>query len=232
MTLPTFNDVVYNTKIPSTGQTVKFHPFKVRDQKALMMAVQSEDVTVMIDTLKNILSRCLVGVDPNGLATFDLEYLFTQIRAKSVGEIVEVGAICQSCHAKTPVTIDLTKIEVHKNEEHTNKIPLGPDYGIVMRYPSLELAKTFDDNQNNIDVLFEVICASVDYVYLSDEVFYAKEYTPEKMLEFIEDLLPDQLEKILEFFKALPTLKYDLEFKCQSCKIENKIELKGVDNFF
>lgn len=234
-TMPTFNVV-----IPSTNERVRYRPFVVKDEKALMIAQQSEDPIVMVDTLKEVIKSCVLDkIDVDRLATFDLEYLFIQIRGKSVGETIELLFACDEDHgelndkAKQKVIIDLSTITVKKAEGHTNKIDLFNDVGVVMRYPTLETTKKLEGtNVDNLDNVFEVIADSIDFIYQGDEVFYAKDQKKEEIIQFINNLTAEQFIKIQSFFESMPKVRTEVDYKCPICGKEHHRVLEGIQSFF
>lgn len=237
MSLPMAHLPTYEITIPSTGDKVKYRPFLVKEEKSLLIAQQSEDLSTMLDTLRNVISSCTFGkLNIEDLAIFDIEYLFTQIRAKSVGEIIELVFRCQHCDdqkAKMNINIDLTKIDVKKSEEHTNKIQLFGDVGVVMKYPSVEYMKELETNGiNNVDLLFNIIRESINFIYSGDEIFHAKEQTKEELDAFINNLTQEQFIKIQKFFETMPKMTYTVEFNCPVCGEHNSTTLEGLQSFF
>lgn len=237
MSLPMATAPTYDVVIPSTGKKIKYRPFLVKEEKALLIAQQSEDVSVMVDTLKNVIASCTLGkVDVEELAIFDLEYLFTQIRAKSVGEIVELLFKCSHCDdpkAKLKINIDLTTIDIKKNPEHNKKIPLYDDVGVIMKYPSMETMKDLQEaGTSDVEQLFQIIASSIDMVYSGEEVFHAKEQSKEEMLEFVNNLTQEQFVKIQRFFETMPKMSYTVEFNCPVCSAHNSTTLEGLQSFF
>ena len=180
MALPINTATIYNLILPSTGKSLRYRQFFVKEEKALLIAQQSEDMTVMVDTLKAVIKACILDeLDVNKLATFDLEYLFCQIRAKSVGENVELLFDCDDCpddpKAKSRVVIDLTTLEVTKVPTHTNKITLFADVGVIMKYPTMDMMKLVDDVDNSdFDQVVSIIVDSIESIYTGSEVFHAK----------------------------------------------------------
>lgn len=238
MALPMNNMPTFNLKIPSTGQSVRFRPFVVKEEKALLIAQQSEDTKVMIDTLKSVLTGCLFDkVDVDKLATFDLEYMFLQIRGKSVGETVDLFFQCDEDHgeqnekAKSKVTLHLSEIQVSKQDGHTNKIPLFGDVGVVMKYPTLEEAEMID-NFENVEEIFKLVGRSIDMIYDGEEVYHASETSEEEILQFLNNLTTDQFLKIQKFFETMPKLSVKVEYKCPICGKEHRQLLEGLANFF
>lgn len=241
MALPRQNTPVYNTKIPSTKKEVKFRPFLVKEEKALLLAQQSEDSQVMLDTLKQTIRNCVqTEIDIDKLATFDLEYLFCQIRARSVGETVEMVVLCDVCpeenaKARVKLTFDLTKLEVVFPEGHTNKIQLFDDVGVVMKYPTIDLAKDFDKiNSDNLsaDVIFKAVVKMIDYVYDSEQMYSAKDQSEKELMDFLENLTQDQFKKIQAFFETMPKLSKSVSYDCPVCNHHHDKVVEGLNSFF
>jgi hypothetical protein len=238
MALPIMNTPTYNMVIPSSEVSVKFRPFLVKEEKALLIAQQSEDLMIMVDTLKSVVKTCVIDtIDVNKLATFDLEYMFTQIRAKSVGEVIELIFPCDDDHgednekARVKVSIDLTTLEVEKDKSHTNKIELFGDVGVVMKYPTIDVMKRLEDT-DSIDKIFDVVALSIDYIYQGEEIFYAKEQKHEEMLQFLNNLTSEQFVKIQNFFDTMPRIKKQIEYTCPVCQKQHRKMLEGMQSFF
>ena len=238
MALPINSSPIYTLEIPSTGKKVKYRPFLVKEEKALLIAQQSDDMGILIETLKSVIESCVQEeLDVNTLATFDFEYIFTQLRAKSVGEIIELKLKCDTCtdeKAVATVFIDLPKLKVIKHKDHTNKIDLFDDVGIAMNYPTAEIVKKVQEelDQTNIDQMFDIIVESVNYIYTNDEIFYAKEQTKEELLEFLNNLNSEQFGKIQKFFETLPKLSHDITYTCPVCGKKHEKTLEGLNSFF
>jgi T4 bacteriophage base plate protein len=237
MALPKMNAPLYNVTIPSTKKEVKFRPFLVKEEKSLLLAQQSEDSKVMINTLKSIIENCIVDeIDVNSLSIFDYEYLFTQIRAKSVGEIVELLFLCDTCDdekAKTQVNLDITKFQVDFPEGHDNKIELFDDVGIVMKNPSIDtLDKLEKLNDGDINSIFDVVAECIDSIYTTEEVFNVKEQTKEEVIDFLENLTQEQFKKIEQFFLTMPKLRQTVEYNCPVCAKHHVKSMEGLASFF
>lgn len=240
MALPLNNAPVYSLVIPSLKKTVKYRPFLVKDQKALMIAQQSEDQKVMVDTLKSVISSCVTEpLDIDSLAMFDLEYIFTQLRAKSVGETVELIMSCDEDHgdqnklAKVKVSVDLSQIQVDAKDDHSKKLNLWGDVGVVMKYPSVDIIKKFQTvDESDTETVFSIISQSIEYIYDNNEVYYAKEQTKDEMMEFLNNLTTEQFSKIQKFFETMPKLTYDINYSCPVCSKAHKVRLEGMDSFF
>lgn len=235
MTTPTYTLVV-----PSTDATVKFRPFLVKEEKALLIAQQSEDPVVMIDTLKDVIKSCLQDkIDVDKLATFDLEYMFMQIRGKSVGETIDLVFPCDLDHgeqnekARATVTLDINTIKVEKSPEHTNKIELYGDVGVVMKYPTISVLKKLEGlDENDLDKVFDIMAYSIDYIYDGEQIYYAKEQKHDDLLQFINNLNSTQFVKLQRFFETMPKLRKEIEYDCPVCgKHHNKV-LEGIQSFF
>lgn len=237
MALPISTTPIYNLIVPSTEQTVQYRPFLVKEEKALLIAQQSEDPVVMINTLKDVIKSCVKdNIDIDRLATFDIEYIFTQIRAKSVGEVVELIFLCDTCddeNAKVKVAFDLTKLKVEKDPAHKNKISLFDDVGVVMKYPGIEVIdKLQSSNSQSMDQIFDVIIECIECIYTQNEVFYTKEQSKTEMSSFLENLTSEQLGKIQTFFETMPKIRQEVDYTCPVCgKVHHKY-LEGINSFF
>jgi hypothetical protein len=238
MALPMNTAVTYNLTIPSIGKQVKYRPFLIKEEKALLVAQQSESPKVMMDTLKQVIKDCIKDeIDTEVLATFDLEYIFLQLRAKSVGEIVELLLKCEDCvdnpKAVAQVNIDLTKLEVTKGEDHTNKIELFNDVGVIMKYPSLDTLEQLGSiGDGDYDKLFDVISGCIDSIYTTEEVFHTKDQTKQDVLDFLNNLTSDQFAKIQKFFETMPRLRKEISYNCPVCSKKHDKVLEGIGSFF
>ena len=240
MALPSMATPTYNLTIPSTNETIKYRPFLVKEEKALLIAQQSEDVTVMVDSLKEVIRGCVLDkIDINKLATFDIEYIFTQIRAKSVGEVIELLFPCDEDHgednekAKLKISIDLTNIEVVFPKDHTNKIPLFGDVGVVMRYPSFNVMSKMEKlDVEDIEAIFDIIAESIDYIYDGDELHYAAEQSHEELLQFLNNLTNEQFVNLQKFFVSMPKISKTVEYNCPVCSKHHSVTLEGMQSFF
>lgn len=240
MALPMMSAPTYTMVVPSSGVSVKFRPFLVKEEKALLIAQQSEDIGVMIQTLKGIINTCVLDtLDVDKLATFDLEYMFTQIRAKSVGEIIELIFPCDIDHgednekARVKVSIDLTTLVVEKDPSHNNKINLFGDVGVVMKYPTMDVMKRLENlDTDDLDKVFSVVADSIDYIYQGEEIFYGKEQKHEELLQFLNNLTSEQFVKVQQFFATMPRIKKEIEYTCPVCQKHHRKMLEGMQSFF
>ena len=236
MALPISTTPVYTLTVPSSGEIIKFRPFLVKEEKALLIAQQSADETTMIDTLKGVIKSCVkTELDVDKIAIFDLEYIFAQIRAKSVGELVDLIFSCDVCNsdkAKVKITFDLTKLAVHFPAGHSSKIDLDDGLGIKMRYPDLSMLKQRDTSGADITDAFAIICDCIDFIYTPDEVYHARDQSRAELLEFIENLTSKQFEKLQSFFETMPKLQQAVDYKCPVCGAEHHRYLEGISSFF
>jgi hypothetical protein len=236
MPLPVLNTPIYELTIPSTKKTVKYRPFLVKEEKALMIAQQSEDEKVMLNTTKEIIKSCILDkVDPDKLALFDIEYIFLQLRGKSVGEISELLFSCNECKdpkAKYKYSLDITKIDVQFDEGHSANIKLFGEVGVKMKYPSFSLASKVRGNENSVESIFEVIMSCIDSIYDEDQVYPAIDQSKEELENFINNLTQEQFAKIQSFFETMPKLEHTVKWKCPVCSFNHTHVLRGLENFF
>jgi hypothetical protein len=230
MSLPLFEAPQYTTTIPSTGETVKFRPFLVKEQKTLLMA-QGADITQQIDAINQVITACTNGkVDVRKLSSFDAEYLFLQIRSRAVGENVEMVLTCE-CGEKTDATLDVTHVQVLKNPDHSNNIDLGNNRLITMRYPRLEEVEEVTANRT-VDGIIKLIASSIDTIWNGDDKYDAVDYTVAELIEFVEGLSPADLDQVEKFFDTMPTLAHDINWTCRACDSKNHVRVEGIQNFF
>jgi len=237
MSLPIASSPKYKLTIPSSKKSVTFRPFLVKEEKALMIAQHSENSDTMISTLKSVIQSCITEqIRADELALFDIEYIFTQLRAKSVGEKVDIVLKCDTCtddKAKVQYTIDLTKLQVTIPENHNKTIPLFDDVGVMMKYPTLDVINKIESlDGKDIDTVFNIICTCIDAVYNGQEIFKAKDQTPEEVNEFVNNLTQDQFAKIQQFFDTMPKLEELVKYKCPVCSKDHEKYIRGLDSFF
>jgi hypothetical protein len=239
MALPMNSTPIYNLVVPSTKKPVTFRPFLVKDQKALLVAQQSDDQKIMIDTLKEVITSCVKDpIDIDKLAIFDIEYIFTQLRSKSVGETVDIVLSCDEDHgadnekAKVHHTIDLSQISVHEKDGHTNKIPLFGEVGVVMKYPNIDDVKTLQGDKTSAEDTFKLIASSIDFIYDEDQVYHSKDQTEKEIMDFINNLTSEQFGKIQTFFDTMPKLSHSISYSCPVCNKAHVLNLEGMQSFF
>jgi hypothetical protein len=225
-------------ELPSTGATIKYRPFLVKEEKVLVIALESEDNKQITSAIKAVLKSCILskGVKVEDLPTFDIEYLFLNIRGKSVGEDLEVNIICPDDEVtQVPVTIALDEIEVQKDDNHTNRIKVDDSIMMEMRYPSLEqfIKNNFDFNDKNaMDQSFELIASCIDKIYTEDEVWAAADCTKKEMKDFLEQMNSNQFKEIESFFDTMPKLSHTISVTNPKTKVKSDVVLEGLASFF
>jgi hypothetical protein len=241
--LPKIDVPIYETKLISTGKTVKFRPFLVKEQKLFLISSQSDDINDMINSVKQVITNCVLDdIDVDSLATFDIEHLFIQMRARSVGEIVNLKYNCnnvikegeeeKACNNQVSVDLNLLEVEPIKNENHTNKIEITDEVGIIMKYPTFDMVNKLNIEGEDFSQIIDVIIECIDYIYDKDNVYYKKDVSKEELLSFIENLQQISLEKIQKFFDTLPKIKKDVHFECKKCGYSEDITVEGLGSFF
>lgn len=239
MPLPKINTPTYELEIPSTGKRIRYRPFLVREEKILIMALESEDMKQISNAIVDILSECILtkGIKISELATFDIEYIFLNVRAKSVGETVEVNVTCpddEETQVKLEIPID--EIKVQKDPNHSNIIKLDETLSMKLKYPSLdqfvESNFEFNDDGGDVDRSLQMITSCVEQVYNEDESWSASDCTPKELQEFVEQMNTKQFKEIETFFTTMPKLSHTLKVKNPKTKVENEIVLEGLASFF
>ena len=238
MPLPKIATPTYELELPSTGQSIKYRPFLVKEEKVLVIALESEDNKQITNAIKAVLKSCILtkGVKVESLPTFDIEYLFLNIRGKSVGEELEVNVICPDDGETTvPVIINLDEIEVQKDENHSNKIKIDDSIMMELKYPSLDqfIKNNFDFNDKNaMDQSFELIASCIDKVYTEDEVWATADCTKKEVKEFLESMNSQQFKEIEAFFESMPKLSHTINVTNPNTKVESEVTLEGLASFF
>ncbi len=232
-TLPKLDTPTYTTVLPSTGESIEYRPFLVKEEKILMIAQESNDNAAMIKALKNIIRSCTEGqVDPSKCTVYDIEFLFLQFRAKSVGETAPIRLKCEECGEFTEVEIDLSEVEVQYPENKPeNNIKLTDKVGIKLKEVSVDEVETLSGETNSKN-FNKAIAAVIDVIYDDDNVYNVKETSAKEVSEFIDTLNHHHLEKIQNFIENQPMLKHIVKFKCEKCGHENEVELVGLQSFF
>jgi T4 bacteriophage base plate protein len=238
--LPKIDIPIYETKLISNGEVIRFRPFLVKEQKLFLMAGESDDSKETIKAIKQVLRNCILDdVDVENMATFDIEYLFLQLRARSVGEIANLRFTCnnnisetEKCGNNVKIDVNVLEINPEKNKDHSNKIPITDTIGIVLKYPTFNSLDISDLNTDNIEQILEIIVSCIDYIYDENNVYYAKDTPKQELVEFIENLKQADLEKVSTFFNTLPKVKKDVDFQCEKCGYKEVLTLEGIQSFF
>jgi hypothetical protein len=236
MSLPIQTAPVYTLTIPSTKKVLKYRPFLVREEKALLIAQMTNDVDVMLNTLKSVIESCAITkIDSEKLASFDFEYIFSQLRAVSVGETVTLTIRCDTCddeRAKSLVEINLKELNVEIPKEFTNKINLYDNVGVIMKYPTVRDITNAQMNRDNIDDMFKTVSNCIESIYNEDELFNTTEQSTEEIIKFLDSLKGEQFKKIEDYFDSLPKLSKEVNYTCPVCKKEHTRTVAGLANFF
>lgn len=235
MALPQLNSTPsYRITIPSLGKKTTFRPFLVKEQKALLIAYETQDKTDMVRAITRTIHACIEEPIEETLTTFDVDYLFTQIRAKSVGEVVDLSIKCEECNMANDISIELDDIQMSK-ETQSDIIELTDEVSLKMRYPSYDDFLSNEkllDTESMTESLMELIMVCLDSVLTEEERFSIKDESKEDVINFIDSMTSDQFERVTEFVQNMPAISKDIEFTCVSCKHENKRTLQGMDDFF
>ena len=238
MVLPKIATPTYELELPSTGQPIKYRPFLVKEEKLLVLALESEDTKQITTAIKTVIKNCIEtkGVKVEILPTFDIEYLFLNIRAKSVGEEIEVNIICPDDEETTvPVKINVDDIQVEKNPEHNKQIKVDDSIMMEMKYPSLDqfIKTNFDfTRETNMDQSFDLIASCIDKIYTEDEVWAAADVSKKEILEFLEQMNSFQFKQIEKFFETMPKLSHTIKVKNPNTEVESEVVLEGLSSFF
>ena len=239
MPLPKINTPTFELVLPSNNKKVKYRPFLVREEKILVMALESEDMTQITNSIIEILNDCILtkGIDVSKLATFDIEYLFLNIRAKSVGESVEVNVTCPDDNKTTvELYIDLDEIKVKKNRKHKDVIKLDDTLSMKLKYPSMQqfVDNNFEVSGTNdtVDKSLSMITNCIDMIYNEEESWDATESSKDELTEFIEQLNTKQFKEIEKFFETMPKLSHKIKVKNPKTEVESEVVLEGLAAFF
>ena len=236
MALPKLITPTYELEIPSTDEKIKYRPFLVKEEKILMMAMESKATADITQAVKDIVMECTFNkINISNMPMFDVEYIFLQIRSKSVGEISKLKLLCPD-DKKTYANVDLnlTEVEVHVGDDHTNKIELDKGMGMIMTYPTIDSFGESGIRDINASNMLEVISGCILQIYEEDgkKTYDSKDQTKKELIEFIEQLNTKQFKDVQKFFETMPKLKHEITIKNPKTKVESKITLTGLNDFF
>ncbi len=241
--LPKIDVPIYTVNLVSTGKPVRFRPFLVKEQKLFLMASESEDPNEMVGVIRQVLKNCVLDeIDVDSLPTFDLEYLFMNLRARSVEEVVDLRYKCNNvlkgtsgeekqCNGLVDFKLNILEVQPTKNPNHKNKIQLTENLGICFKYPTFEMLQKYEKMTEN-EMMINILIDCIDYIYDKEEIYYAKDSTKQELEEFVDSLQQKDMEKFKEFFDTMPEIKKDVHFKCPKCGYEEDITIKGMQSFF
>lgn len=238
MALPKVNETLnFTMKIPSTGQSVKFRPYLVKEEKVLLQAFESRDTVACLRAMSDTIEACLderEKIEVAKLATFDIEYMFTQIRAKSVGEQSTILIACKDCEERNEYSVDLEKLEVTVASAQ-NIVEVTDGIKVEMRYPTYETMINGDITEadsGDMDAAMRVLAGSILAVHTGDQRIDAHEHTVEELVDFLQSMTAGQLKKVSEFLEEMPKLQHEAAFACQKCSTVNELTLSGLSDFF
>jgi hypothetical protein len=242
MPLPKISTPTYDLVLPSNEKPIKYRPFLVKEEKVLIIALESRDSMQITNAIKQVLSECVLtpGIKIDELPTFDIEYIFLNVRGKSVGESIDLLVTCYDDEENTqvPVTVYVDEVKVQKSKDHTVDIKLDSDLIMRMKYPSLDqfIKNNFDfndiENESNIEKSFDIIASCIDTVFNSDEAWAASDCTKKELVEFIEGLTSEQFKQIERFFQTMPKLSHTISVKNPKTGVMNTVTLEGLTSFF
>jgi len=239
MPLPKINTPTYDLTLPSTGKKIKYRPFLVREEKILIMAMESENMKDITNSIVQILSDCILteNVKVESLATFDIEYLFLNVRARSVGEAVDVNIVCpDDGETQVEVSIDIDSIRIQKTRGHKNVIKLDDNLFMKLRYPALEqfVENNFEtaDAGSGVGESLAMITSCIDIIYNEEESWEASDYSKDELDEFVEQMNTKQFKQIEKFFTTMPKLSHTIKVRNPNTKVESEVILEGLASFF
>lgn len=234
MALPQLNTATYNVYVPGLGKDVSFRPYLVKEEKILMLAMESNDQKMILKAVKDIIEACVMDdINVDNLAVFDVEILFINLRQKSVGEGIDVNIKCEECDTENPVELDLDKMDVPDVNQDDLIVMLTDDVGLQMRYPSFkDIQKYKPEELEKIDGIMSLLQECIVTIFDNDELHETDKLSSKELEDFINGMNSEQFAKLGGFFNDMPAVKTKLEFKCAHCGAENSHELRGIQSFF
>lgn len=242
--LPKLDIPTHELTLVSNGQKITFRPFLVKEEKILLMALESSEEHEILRAIKQILNNCIISdLNIDELPLFDLQYIFLQLRARSVGETIEVNLRHRNginkkgveCDGTQKIKLNIDEIKPTKSNKSISNIKLSSDIGVVLKYPTVEiLSKISNKNENNVEVddTFDIVAESIDHIYQKEEIYHRKDHKKEEFIEFLNTLNSEQFEKIRDFFSNMPTISVKKSYRCNKCGVEEELELKTLEDFF
>jgi len=244
MGLPSITVPQYSLILPSTGKEYKYRPFLVKEEKILLIAMESEDGKQIMDATTTVINNCVFGdIDTSTMPLFDIEYIFLRLRAKAKGELIELKYNCPECKNIIDVSFNIEDVKVNKIENSTTKIELTESLGVVMNYPNMTIQTKIDklDDKSNVEKIFNTIQYCIDYIYDAETTYPAKDHTEQELKVFLESLTDIQFQKISKFFETMPVIRHQVKLVCtgktkgknkKSCDYTEEITLEGLNSFF
>ena len=242
MGLPSITVPEYKLILPSTGKEIKYRPFLVKEEKLLLIAMESEEAQQIMDATKKVIQNCVFGdFDVDDLPIFDIEYIFLWLRGRAKGEVIDLKYNCPQCKNIIEISLEIEKIEIKKSDNHNNKIELTDSLGIVLNYPTINIQQKLDslgEDVHAIDKIFKAVLYCTDYIYDNEEMYSCKDYTEEELTTFLESLSDTQFQKISVFFETMPKLSHSTQLVCKNktgkkvCNYKEDLKLEGLASFF
>jgi hypothetical protein len=232
MALPKIELPIYELQLPSTGEKVKYRPFTVKEEKILLTSQESNDVNQIVLSIKQIINNCLIGKNVDELAVFDIEYVLLTLRSRSVDNLVKFTITDPDTEESIEVEMDISKVKIQKDENHTNKIKVSDDYFLYMRYPTIdEFTILLSDDVSSVDKNYDVMISCMDKLVSKDDVYKFADFTKEEVTEFVDSLQSDHTKKIKEFFDTLPKIRHEIPYKTKDGK-DKTFVIQGTQTFF
>jgi rubrerythrin len=242
MKLPKIDVPIFTIELPLSKQKLRYRPFLVKEEKILLMAMESQDEKSIMDSIKQVVNNCCLDeIVVDDLPVLDIEYFFLNLRARSINEIVDLqykcnnvinsGANEEKCNNLVKIQVNLLDIKPEINPNHKNKIEITDKLGMVMRYPNMKMMENIEGS-SEVEKIIKVISNCIDYIYDEENVYYRKDIEEKDLLEFIENMTKEKFEKVQEFFETIPKIKKEVNFKCNKCGYQEKIDVEGIQSFF
>jgi T4 bacteriophage base plate protein len=239
MALPKIDTPIFDITLPLSKKQVRFRPFLVKEQKNLLMAMEADDKETIERNIKQVLVNCtLTDIDIDKLPVIDVEYYFLQLRARSVGEIVENDYICnnqvdgKSCDNKMKGKLNLLDVQVEIDPNNKDTIKITDKITIKLKYPEFSIVQRLKQKNSAVEIAFEIVAESIDWIFDGEQYYHSYETSKEELLQFLESLNQEQFSKLEQFFDNLPVLNRTMEMKCSKCGFDHSIEMEGLESFF
>jgi len=233
MALPKLDVPRYPVTIPSTGEEFVMRPYLVKEEKVLLLAMESQDPKQIALAIRNLIINCIEGeLDLDTLASFDIEKLFLELRGISVGEKIQIQSKCQECEHPNDVEIDIKDIILKDHDPNSNIIKLSDTVGVTMRYPTIDLLNDMEGDLDSLDTLMNIVTSCINTIFDNENIYDCKKENIKEVQDFVDNLTSDQFKLISSFFQNTPVLEYDLKFNCEKCEHESSYELRGLQSFF
>lgn len=244
MSLPKIDVPVYELKLLSTGKNIRYRPFTVKEEKLFLMAAEDSDFKTIIKTVKQVINNCILDeIDVDDLPIFDIEQIFLSLRAKSIGEVVNLKYRCnnkviddekkeeKSCNTIVEVDVNIDDVIPKQENKTDNKIMITENLGVSLKYPNFKTLENYNDD-NESELIVDTIINCIEFIFDKENVYYAKDYKKEELVEFIDSLQTRDLQKFKDFFDNLPKLQKQIHFICPKCKYEEDVLVEGIESFF